>query len=739
MSAPQAPADLPLPGEDRILALWHALRAQGLALVPDQLAAAIRVRDHVAATLPDEPLERLRSMLSGVLAKSAGDRAVFERVAGDLLGPIPAGVAAKPSRSGTGGTASRRRRSALPAVAVACVVLLGLLLVVSLYLWRTRPVVEAPRPAAADAPAASVPAPPTSAGAASAENGFRLRVETIERDDPVPVVDVEPLPLMPLVAAGLASLPLLGVGAWLVLGWRRARPGADDPPVSLGERLDRYAVPDGEVGAFDTPDMRGVLRRLRGAPPDLEHALDLDRTVQATAGQAGLFTPVLAPERGRMQTLVLLEEVAVHDHVAHLFLHAARRLRGDGLPIDLFGWSGTPDRLVSEAGEVQRLADLSTRAHRDRIVLVGDADRLISPLGGLRTSLAAELGAWRRKYLLNTRPLSTWGWAEMTVFEAGISLGTATPRGFAALARAAETRLEVPQLLDVQAEIPPRSPRAVVERPSGAQQPAEEEQRESAPSTAGQMAVDGDGLRSNRLVEIFSAGPPYETSGSYGTGYLLGEGLVLTARHVLVPHAWEAMAEPPAVFARAIAEGDAAKLRPATIVWPTDPALLSDPAQPDVAVLRLPDVPPACGAKVPVGWADLEEAPEPTLEVRAAGFTSFMDKGGRRDTTQLTAKVDLLAGLTSGTFVLTNAMPQSRDPGRPLEWTGFSGAPLFAERRLVGVVIAQASNTFYDFHAVRLGPLLLRHDFVEAIAAGVEIDTPATGPSAAPPELDRHI
>ncbi|MFO1036165.1 MAG: trypsin-like peptidase domain-containing protein [Geminicoccaceae bacterium] len=251
--------------------------------------------------------------------------------------------------------------------------------------------------------------------------------------------------------------------------------------------------------------------------------------------------------------------------------------------------------------------------------------------------------------------------------------------------------------------------------------------------------------KAGRIVEIFSARAPEQITGSLGSGYLLGAGLVLTARHVLAPKTWGVLPEAPAVFARALAEGEAAELRRAEIIWPLNHTLLSDPEQPDVAVLRLPDFPAEYAAKVLVGSAELDGSAPPTeVKVSATGFPSFMEdrdrvKSARRDTAQLTATTEPLTGLRSRTFILRNPTLQNRDSARPLDWTGISGAALFAHRSLIGVVVTQANEQFYDFRAIRLGPLLQRPDFVAAIAAGAEIDAIVVGRSSAPPEIGRHL
>ncbi len=89
-----------------------------------------------------------------------------------------------------------------------------------------------------------------------------------------------------------------------------------------------------------------------------------------------------------------------------------------------------------------------------------------------------------------------------------------------------------------------------------------------------------------RITEIWSD----SANGSFGSGYLLGGGLILTARHVVMP---EGSKPPTVIKARPLGIAHRVTgLQPADLVWP-DLAQLADLHAPDAVFLRLRDLPMA--------------------------------------------------------------------------------------------------------------------------------------------------
>ncbi|HEV2549994.1 MAG TPA: serine protease [Stellaceae bacterium] len=208
-----------------------------------------------------------------------------------------------------------------------------------------------------------------------------------------------------------------------------------------------------------------------------------------------------------------------------------------------------------------------------------------------------------------------------------------------------------------------------------------------------------------RLVELFAHPGGAADKGNIGSGYLLGSGLVLTARHVLVLDSLREQPSPSLVIeVRALAEGVDAPLRQADLVWPKDCKALLEKSSPDVALIRLRHVPAEYSGPVRVGVGD--QIGRPFVEVYAGGFPAqrYDEAGpGRRETQQIFGRVPPLAGARSSMFeIVAIKMTGERELDPSLNWLGMSGAALFNDQEIIGVVITRAEGKTYDFRAVRL-------------------------------------
>jgi hypothetical protein len=247
------------------------------------------------------------------------------------------------------------------------------------------------------------------------------------------------------------------------------------------------------------------------------------------------------------------------------------------------------------------------------------------------------------------------------------------------------------------------------------------------------------GIREPRIVELRSSGPE-----SYGSGYLLGNGIVLTARHVLFP---DTSATPPDRLEIEVRSVGMTRQRDdpvlATLEWPPK---ISDLAvhSPDIALIRVTD--PRLVLKPPplrlIGSPDMPFAP--VLKVHAIGFPVLAAmSGGGRDTAQLSGVVQPGAGQVTDILQISELVfggtSGDRPPDRDSDWKGFSGAALFTSEpppgapdaltQLIGVVVIHASGKRYDFAAARVDALLddpaaaaLLNQAVEQPSAAARID-----------------
>lgn len=231
-----------------------------------------------------------------------------------------------------------------------------------------------------------------------------------------------------------------------------------------------------------------------------------------------------------------------------------------------------------------------------------------------------------------------------------------------------------------------------------------------------------------RVVEVFSASTPGGKQGSRGSGYLLADGLVLTARHVIVPDDWGKPPERLDISSRTVAaalRGEGFKR--VNLVWPAYADLMK--AGRDVALLRMDSGIDDTNTSPPLlGFDDTSDSDDfdPTLKVYAVGFPEFARKEGRYETNQIYGVVKPGSGQIAGDLQIEELRFGSDKISDAFDWKGFSGAALMHSRRIIGVVVAAQTSGRYDFRAIRLEPLFECTDFRDAIGkSGVVVKEPS--------------
>lgn len=176
-----------------------------------------------------------------------------------------------------------------------------------------------------------------------------------------------------------------------------------------------------------------------------------------------------------------------------------------------------------------------------------------------------------------------------------------------------------------------------------------------------------------RVVEIFASEP--SVGSSFGTGYLVAPGLVLTARHVVEP----ALLSSGSCEVRLL--GDFLEGRTEwhrfAVCWndaDRDLALLSESAVP-VAGRFVPRQHTAFGTLI---------RDHHLMNCGGLGFPKVLRHEGRNETQQVVGSIHKLSMLKDGRWQVQVTSPRPRDP---LDWKGVSGAALFAGDRLIGVVV----------------------------------------------------
>ncbi|WP_328549803.1 trypsin-like peptidase domain-containing protein [Streptomyces sp. NBC_00366] len=182
----------------------------------------------------------------------------------------------------------------------------------------------------------------------------------------------------------------------------------------------------------------------------------------------------------------------------------------------------------------------------------------------------------------------------------------------------------------------------------------------------------GQGLEPERVAEII-VGLPGNRTGRRGSGYLVSTGRVLTAAHVVEGAT--------GLCVRFQADRPGERTVEATVEW--------QHAGVDIAVLMFSGSPDADIATVPFGRVGEHDA---VLRCVALGFPRFklrMDKDGSlfRDTEHMHATCAVLSNRREGTLDLKVTAPPADDPNPERDpWEGMSGAAVFSNGRLVGVV-----------------------------------------------------
>src|SRR5580692_4176785 len=183
------------------------------------------------------------------------------------------------------------------------------------------------------------------------------------------------------------------------------------------------------------------------------------------------------------------------------------------------------------------------------------------------------------------------------------------------------------------------------------------------------------GIEPGRVVQVRTPGGPASgAAGKYrfGSGYLVADGLVLTARHVLVPPEFGQQARP--------AVGQSCEISFAGGVWLR--ASLVAAGEIDAAVLRTE----ALDGQWPPGrWARLVGT-EP-LHWDALGYPVASLGSDHREREHAYGEVSPLTGEGGDSLGLTVSSREPRVTGTPATgWAGLSGAAVICDDRIAGII-----------------------------------------------------
>ena len=193
--------------------------------------------------------------------------------------------------------------------------------------------------------------------------------------------------------------------------------------------------------------------------------LDIERTVESTARQAGHFSPVWRHRVRRPEYVVLIEENGRRDHVARILDAGVEALKKLGVWIQRYYYTGDPRVVVRDDSSRTpvNLAALGERERHTRLLIIGSGRGLVNPLTDrVGARLRQALEPWTDKVFLSTEPMETWAEREHQLLRDGFSVGTASVTGLVALStRVAQGNSQSGELLEGRLKISQPKPESV--------------------------------------------------------------------------------------------------------------------------------------------------------------------------------------------------------------------------------------------------------------------------------------
>lgn len=410
--------------------LDHRLRTEGFPTGPDRWQNVHDLLAALAAShrLPADPQD-LRPFLASLFCRSPDEQRRFTKVFAQWLGSMaPEDVQTR----GTSPLPEQPPRRSPPKTPLWPVLAgLGVCILIAalgLYLWLSPPKEPSLRPPL------PVPQPAGGSPVEGSQDYRQLELEPVPPRTPSEIPRPSPEARRWLAVADwlFPVLPLLLLLA--VLAWRarrrldllRYRRGDIDSP------LCHITLAEGEDDLFTGPALRAALARLHRPVAVPTARLDESATVERSARDNGLFTPVYRDLPRVPDLVVLLEYLHRGDHLAVLGETLIGRLRGAGIEVQRYAYQHSPTPVQDPRGRPLSLADLAARHPGSRLLIIGDPTPFLEPWSGRLADWGEVLALWPRRALLATRAIpGPW---RATLEASGLALA---PFGEAGLMRLA--------------------------------------------------------------------------------------------------------------------------------------------------------------------------------------------------------------------------------------------------------------------------------------------------------------
>ncbi len=245
----------------------------------------------------------------------------------------------------------------------------------------------------------------------------------------------------PLLGVVAAMVPFLILALWIQhwsgrrrLYLERPKDLPDDP---LHKNSMVLAAPAGILkNRTDKAWMSGIARSLNVRQHVAFLTVDPERTVGATIGAGGLFTPIAGEITSSPAYLVFIEAKNGFDQEAQRLEALYLRLIDAGVVAVRYVYFDSPALLhAAWDAPAEPIHDIAAQHNDRRLIILGEGRGYLKPLTLKPEPWALALTLWPDRAMLTPKPIAEWAAEDYAVArELGLPLGRATVEGLAALA-----------------------------------------------------------------------------------------------------------------------------------------------------------------------------------------------------------------------------------------------------------------------------------------------------------------
>lgn len=186
----------------------------------------------------------------------------------------------------------------------------------------------------------------------------------------------------------------------------------------------------------------GGLHALRGKKSIASNDLDVNPTVNATARNAGWFTPIYSFKSTTPEYLLLIDSVDYGDHQAEFGEALYKRLQEECAITSRYFFRSDPRLCRSDDPTAPHLTleELTSLHPEHELIIIGDGEGLLDPLTGRPARWLSSAPRWQTHVLLTPMPRQFWGYRERALVQEGFVVIPANSSGLDTLAERSTVR-----------------------------------------------------------------------------------------------------------------------------------------------------------------------------------------------------------------------------------------------------------------------------------------------------------